>query len=178
MSDSQTMVIADAPPRRCHSCQAENPDPAKFCWMCGVSLVARPAPRENGVVQANLVQLIEEQQREDPLALRLAPLLAVPLAAVVIWGLFTYDTFLGWIASPAILVATLVAVGHQFLVSGFAKPKSGVARAGVAGSSLMVGVIAGIGTFFATVVALVIVVIVFIVSVITAIAEFCGITAG
>ena len=171
---SDTLVITDAPPRRCRSCQAANPDAAKYCWMCGVPLdVAQPAT-QRPVAQAQLVEMVDDQQRTDPLALQLAPLLAVPLAAIVIWGLFLYDTMWGWIASPAIIIATLVALVHQFLVRGAARPKTAAGKAGIAGSSVLVGLVAGAGTFMATILVLVIIIIMAIVSVIMAIAEACG----
>ena len=170
-----TLIINDAPPRRCRGCQATNPEAAKFCWMCGAPLAGTLGAPGMEAAQAELVELVDDQQRSDPIALQLAPLLALPLAAIVVWGLFQYDALWGWIASPAIIIATLAALGHQFLVRGLARPKTPAARAGIAGSSLLVGLFAGLGTFVATILVLVIIVIVAIISVIMAIAEFCGI---
>ena len=173
--DSDTLIIKDAPPRRCRSCQATCPDAGKFCWMCGAPLGTTLNRDMVAPAQARLIEMVEQEQRDDPLALQLAPLLAVPLAAIVIWGLFLYDPLWGWVCSPAIFIATLVALCHQFLVRGVANPKTPAAKVGIAGSSLLVGLIAGAGTFVATIFVLVILVIVAIVSVIMAIAEFCGI---
>ena len=168
----ETLIIADTPPRRCRSCQAVNPDTAKCCWMCRAPLGA-PAPVREGS-QAHLVEMVDRQRRSDPLSLQLAPLLALPLAAIVVWGVFQYDTMWGIMVSPAIIIATLAALGHQLLLHGIARPQTPAARAGVAGSSLLVGLLAGAGTFVATILVLIIVAVVMVISLIMAIAEFCG----
>ena len=175
---SDTLIIADAPPRRCRGCEATCPDSAKFCWMCGAPQVAAAGSPTASSANTKLVHMVDEQEREDPLVLKLAPLLALPLVVIVSYGLFTYDPFYGVLISPALVIGALVAVGHQLLVGGVARPNNNLAKAGVAGSSLLVGLIAGAGTFAATIVVIVVLFVIMVISIIAAIAEFCGITAG